>query len=274
MIVVFSLMRRRQDVPLDEFFRHWLDPHGPLVCKFPRLRHYTQNHVIEAPASPLRDRLRTDGFAELGYDNDGDQETATSSPEMAACDVDSPLFIGGVLRVVTEAREVVPRPAPAEGMAKLITVFTGGDDTQARLVKFVAAVKQAAGVIGCIENLPLRQRGPRSEVPVLDVVVDAIIEAWFADQERMQRASAMLAEAAGHHAVSYAVREIPVHLRDQNETSALFDDGHTYNVVTSEGPPPTTSRGRMQKSRGWWAFARHDGDRRTWWPYLYAATNR
>lgn len=208
MIVVFSLMRRREDVPLDEFFRHWLDPHGPLVCKFPRLRYYVQNHILEAPASPLRDRLRTVGFAELGYDNDSDQEAATNSPEMAACDVDSPLFIGGVLRVVTEAREVMPRPASADGMAKLITVFTGGGAaSEARRATFAAAVGRTPSVTGYVENRAMRQRGPKSAVPVMEVVVDAIAEVWFADQDAMRRASAALAAAAGDQAVAYAVRE-------------------------------------------------------------------
>jgi len=207
MIVVFSLMQRRADVSQAEFFRHWLDPHGPLVCKFPRLRLYVQNHVVEAPSSPLRDRLRTDGFAQLGYDSDGDQEAATNSPEMAACDRDSPLFIGGVLRVVTEARVVMPRPAQADGTAKLITVFTGGETTLARLAEFAAAVRQTDGVTGHVENVALRQRGPRSAVPVLDVAVDAIVETWFATQDRMHAALAGLAGAAGEQAVTYAIRE-------------------------------------------------------------------
>ncbi len=210
MIVVFSLMRRRDDVSLEEFRRHWLDPHGPMVCRFPRLRQYAQNHVLAVPAaaSPLRDRLRTDGFAALGYDTDQDQEAATASPEMAACDVDSPQFIGGVLRVVTEARPVMPRPADPDGMAKLITVFTGGDaTTQAALANFAAAVAGSDGITGFVEHRALRQRGPRSAVPVLAVTVDAIVETWFAAPDLLERAFAGLQAAAGDQAVPYAVRE-------------------------------------------------------------------
>ena len=35
MIAAISLMRRRDDVTLAAFRRHWLDVHGPLVCRFP-----------------------------------------------------------------------------------------------------------------------------------------------------------------------------------------------------------------------------------------------
>ena len=202
MIAVFSLMRRRQDVSLTEFQRHWLDPHGPLVCKFPRLRRYSQNHVTGAGVTDV------DGFAELAYDSDADQEAATGSPEMAACDRDSPLFIGSVLRVVTESTEIIPYPVRTDGLAKRITVFTGdaGMAFPAQR-RFAATVRQVAGVSGHVENLALRQRGPRSAVPVLDVTVNTIVEVWFENAAAMRRAAADLDAAAGTSAKTYAVKE-------------------------------------------------------------------
>jgi uncharacterized protein (TIGR02118 family) len=179
MIVVFSLMRRRDNVSLEEFQQHWLDPHGSLVCKFPRLRRYSQNHVIT-----LDDALPLDGFAELAYDTDADQEEATRSPEMAACDRDSPLFIGSVVRVVTRDRVVLPPPSERTSATKHITVFTGQPDmVEPVLTEYRAMVRESGGLIGLVENLPLRQRGPRSLVPVLDVPIAAIVELWFADKQ-------------------------------------------------------------------------------------------
>ncbi|HEY8289535.1 MAG TPA: EthD family reductase [Acetobacteraceae bacterium] len=210
MIVVFSLMRRRADVTAETFRQHWLDPHGPLVCKFPRLRRYSQNHVtaLRTIASALPPALRVDGFAELAYDNDTDQEVATGSPEMAACDRDSPLFIGSVLRVVTQDRPIRPQPPWAAGAAKQITVFTGEpNEAEAALSRFRDAVTRTAGVTGHIENIALRQRGARSEVPVLDVPVAAIVEVWFADQAAMRRAAADLDKEAGVQAATCAVTE-------------------------------------------------------------------
>jgi uncharacterized protein (TIGR02118 family) len=209
MIVVFSMMRRRQDVSLAEFRRHWLDPHGPLVCKFPRLRRYSQNHVIESPAtSPLARELRIDGFPELAYDNDADQEVATGGPEMAACDRDSPLFIGAVVRVVTEENPIIPRPAPTPGLAKLMVVFRRTEDaSQAVRRRFDQAVRSAAGVTGFIENKALRQRGPRSTIAVLDVPVDTIMEIWFDSHALMESAAARLDAVAEGQGAIYAVEE-------------------------------------------------------------------
>ncbi|HTC10814.1 MAG TPA: EthD family reductase [Acetobacteraceae bacterium] len=201
MIVVFSLMRRRGDVPLEQFQRHWLDPHGPLVCQFARLRRYSQNHVI-APGGVMP----VDGFAELAYDSDADQEAATGSPEMAACDRDSPLFIGSVLRVVTEDRVILRRPAQEAAAAKQITVFTGPAASIAPvLTRYRAAARGITDLLGLVENIALRQRGPQSKVPVLDVTVAAIVELWFADEAARRRAMVALDRIAD--APSYAVTE-------------------------------------------------------------------
>ena len=108
MIAAISLMRRRDDVTLAAFRRHWLDVHGPLVCGFPALRHYVQDHVIASPAMNARARdMRIDGFPILWFDNDADRQRAHVSPEMAACNVDSRSFIGAVSRVICEPQVVV-----------------------------------------------------------------------------------------------------------------------------------------------------------------------
>lgn len=201
MIVVFSLMRRRDDVSLGEFQQHWLDPHGPLVCRFPRLRRYSQNHVIAADgAVPL------DGFAELAYDTDADQEAATGSPEMAACDDDSPLFIGSVLRVVSTDRVILPPPPDDAKATKQIAVLTGRPETVAPiLAEYRNAVRNVAGLIGLVEYHPLRQRGPRSKVAVLDVPVAAIVALWFADEQARSHGTMNPDRMPSVHA--YRVRE-------------------------------------------------------------------
>src|SRR5215469_6130966 len=108
MIAAISLMRRRDDVTLTAFRRHWLDVHGPLVCRFPALRHYAQDHVIESPAYSATARdMRIDGFPILTFDNDVDRLRAHESEAMAACNVDSRLFVGAVSRVMCEAQVVV-----------------------------------------------------------------------------------------------------------------------------------------------------------------------
>ena len=62
MIAAISLMRRRDDVTLVAFRRHWLDVHGRLVCRFPALRHYVQDHVITSPACNAADDAALDRY--------------------------------------------------------------------------------------------------------------------------------------------------------------------------------------------------------------------
>ena len=55
MIGAISLMRRRHDIGPEQFSRHWLDVHGPLVLKMPGLQRYQQAHVIAALSAPARE---------------------------------------------------------------------------------------------------------------------------------------------------------------------------------------------------------------------------
>jgi len=207
MIVVFSLMRRREAIDIAAFNRHWLDPHGTLVCRFPRLRRYSQNRILASPAtSPAAQRLQLDGIAELAYDTDADQEAATQSPAMAACDVDSPAFIGAVVRIVAEVREIVPPPREA-GLAKLMTLFPR-DAEAARQPEYDAAIRRADGVVGWIRNTTLRQRGPNSAMPVLDFPVAEIDELWFRTTAELERTAAALAPACGDAVARYAIEEL------------------------------------------------------------------
>ena len=178
MIAVFSLMRRRGGIDIDAFNRHWLDPHGVLVCRFPKLRRYSQNRVTAA-FSPTAEALGLDGIAELAYDSNEDQEAATNSPEMAACDVDSPQFIGAVVRIVTEAT-IVMSPPSGSGVPKLVLLFPPG----------VSRPKlEPAGLVGRIENTTKLQRGPKSAMPVVDFPVGHITELWFESRDALAAAA-------------------------------------------------------------------------------------
>ena len=197
MISVFSLIRRRDGIDTAGFNRHWLDPHGVLVCRFPHLRRYSQNRVIAA-LSPAGSTLRLDGIAELSYDSTQDQEAATHSPAMAACDVDSPQFIGAVVRIVAEAEIVVPPPPCQSSTSKLMLLMPPG----------VAAPACPAGVVGRIENEVRQQLGPASDMPVLDFPVGNISELWFPELDALERAAAALASACHEGVAMLAIDEV------------------------------------------------------------------
>ena len=180
MIAAISLMRRRDDVTLNEFRRHWLDVHGPLVCAFPALRHYVQDHVIASPVMDERARaMRIDGFPILTFDNDQDRLRAHHSPEMAACNIDSRDFIGAVSRVICQPHIIVPQATDA-GRMKLIALLPGKQRNDKMLSRFIDWARALPGLVGLAQYHVLEQGpAPNSTIPHLPVTVAGLAELTF-----------------------------------------------------------------------------------------------
>jgi uncharacterized protein (TIGR02118 family) len=175
MIAAISLIRRQDSVDAATFRRHWLEVHGPLVCKFAGLRHYTQCHVVDRmpPQAP-----RVDGFPLLFFDNDADRLRAHGSPEMAACNIDSRLFIGAVSRVIAQVVEVVPRAA-STGPVGLIAVYPESASATA-IDAHLSDLRSQSGLRGLTSYHVLDQGpAPNSTVPHLAITVGSMAQAWF-----------------------------------------------------------------------------------------------
>jgi uncharacterized protein (TIGR02118 family) len=202
MIAAISLMRRRDDVPLVAFRRHWLDVHGPLVCRFPALRHYVQDHVITSPACNAAAReMRVDGFPILAFDDDAHRLRAHESAAMAACNVDSRLFIGAVSRVICEPEVVVPI-APEACPIRLITLLPGEAADDAALDRYAASVREMLGLCGLLAYRVLQQGpAPNSTIPHLPVSVAGIAELAFGSLVELEEAVAATDDAAARFVV-------------------------------------------------------------------------
>jgi len=197
MIAAISLIRRQDTVDAATFRRHWLDVHGPLVCKFAGLRHYTQCHVID-PSLPHAARI--DGFPLLFFDNDADRQRAHGSPEMAACNIDSRQFIGAVSRVITRPIEIIPR-ATSAGPTGLIVVYPEHSTAAAHL----ANLQSQPGLRGLTRHDVLEQGpAPNSTVPHLAIAVGLMAQAWF---DNMTNVRAALATANKADALLFVVEE-------------------------------------------------------------------
>lgn len=197
MIAAISLMRKRDDVTLAAFRRHWLDVHGPLVSAFPALRRYVQDHVIASSATNGPARLmRIDGFPILFFDNDADRLRAHQSPEMAACNVDSRAFIGAVSRVICEPAVIVP--PHANSRIKLIGLLPDG----ASPARYVAWARELPRLEGLMMYRPLQQGpAPNSTIPHLTVTVAAIVELQFPSLVDLECALESDESNAAHFAV-------------------------------------------------------------------------
>jgi uncharacterized protein (TIGR02118 family) len=209
MIASISLIQRLSGIDTARFRRHWLDVHGPLVCTFPHLQRYVQSHVVEGGDVTQQARaLPIDGFAELWFANREDRDVAYNSPALAACDVDSRLFIGQVRRVVTDPHEVVALRR-ADGVAKLITLFAATAQrttgNEAIFARQAARFHDLTGLCGYTQHRVLDQhRPPRSAVLGLSIDVGGLSELWFENAALRQQALTTVTE---QDAAVYLVEE-------------------------------------------------------------------
>lgn len=87
MVKFVMAVRRRTDLPLEEFHRYWREEHGPLVCRLLEplnLRRYVQAHTIDTELNGLIAASRGtmeafDGLAELWFDSIEDMVASLAS---------------------------------------------------------------------------------------------------------------------------------------------------------------------------------------------------
>jgi uncharacterized protein (TIGR02118 family) len=195
MIAAISMIRRRADIGLDQFRRHWLDPHGVMTAELPGVRHYVQSHCrLDAPGTnALARELAIDGFPELWFDSIEARGSAYTSPGIARCNIDSEHFIGAVSRLVTEPRVIVDRPVTDEA-AKIILVALGPPDP-GWSDRLHARTMQMEGVVGYVRHALIEQAAaPASRIPELDVQVAGIAALTFERETSLLRHANALAD--------------------------------------------------------------------------------
>jgi uncharacterized protein (TIGR02118 family) len=201
-IAAISLMRRRDDVTLAAFRRHWLDVHGPLVCSFPALRHYVQDHVIASPSNNAPARaMRIDGFPILWFDDDEDRQRAHHSPAMAECNIDSRSFIGAVSRVIC-APDIAIAPARDACPLKLLALLPGVDADDGALGRYAARVRTLPALRGLTLYRVLQQGpAPNSTIPHLPVTTAGIAVLSFASLVDLECVMAEADVSAAHFVI-------------------------------------------------------------------------
>lgn len=193
MIAAISLMRRRSDISIAQFRKHWLHPHGTMTAELPGLRHYVQHHPVDGPGTNTYARqLAIDGVPELRFDDYEQRRLAYTSPRIAECNVDSEQFVGEVTRLVTEPEIVIAAPA-SEPAVSVLLLATGEIDAgwAERARNRVTAL---AGVTGFVAHRLIEQAAaPNSKIAELKLEIAGICEATFASESVLIAASAALA---------------------------------------------------------------------------------
>ena len=90
MVKMVFLVRRKNDMSVDDFRRYWTDTHAPIAARLPGLRKYVQHHAV--PGSDGSEPA-FDGFAEMWWDSPEAMAESLSSPEGEAAQADVPNFI-------------------------------------------------------------------------------------------------------------------------------------------------------------------------------------
>jgi uncharacterized protein (TIGR02118 family) len=198
MIVSTSLIRRRDDVSPEEFKSHWLHPHGTMTAKLPGTQRYIQNHVVDGPGTnALAKKLRIDGFPQLAFDSPESRVAAHNSPELKACDLDSPLFIGAVGRVISDDGDAQPYESDATSVKQIVLSVRTGKEGEQSASRERLALTQLEGVQAIISHQVIQQgAAPNSVVPFIGVEVDALYEVWTKDVNSVVRNTARLEREA------------------------------------------------------------------------------
>jgi uncharacterized protein (TIGR02118 family) len=102
MLKVISLLKRQEDISLEEFRRWALDEHPALGKKLPGLRHYHMSVVLEdGPDLPCH------AVSEFWFDDNDARIAAFSTPEGKAAAEDAAAHCSTRVHLLTEEKVLV-----------------------------------------------------------------------------------------------------------------------------------------------------------------------
>ena len=116
MIKVLTTIKRRSDLTVDAFRRHWLERHAVVVLGLPGIVRYHQSHVLDAAydcGEPVYD-----GVAEVWFEGLDAMRSLPGSTEHAALLEDEARFIdrAGMATLLTTEYELKSGPSPEQAV--------------------------------------------------------------------------------------------------------------------------------------------------------------
>jgi uncharacterized protein (TIGR02118 family) len=110
-----TMLRRKPGLTIEDFQRHWLDVHAPLVRELPGIRRYAQNHVI---AGATRSGFPTielgiDGIVELVFESAESMRRAFDSDAGQRAMADASNFIDAMRVYSVEEHMIVDLAPPS-----------------------------------------------------------------------------------------------------------------------------------------------------------------
>jgi uncharacterized protein (TIGR02118 family) len=200
MIKLVVVVRRRPDLSVDAFQRHWLDAHGPLVARLPGLRRYVQSHTL--PSGYRKREPAADGIAELWFDDLAALRSLAGSDAAAAAAADTAAFLAadGQAQVLTTEHVVKDGPARAGDLKNIEFVRRKPGMAVADFQRYWREVHGPLGAsIGTVRRYVQSHTRPGAYTRGTAPAWDGFALTWFDDLEAM-RASARSPEYAATRA--------------------------------------------------------------------------
>jgi uncharacterized protein (TIGR02118 family) len=231
-IKLFAFSRRREDVPLEEFRRHWHDVHAPLIAEEPTLRRHVRRFELNHRLADdyVRDRFRPegtgrgyDGAAVLWFDSMADLQAMVTEPAHAAVAADAATFRedAQLLVVTRDADVIVDKDVRETAGAKMVCIFRrnpalDGPTFHEHWLHHHGGLFQEIPEL----NEPLLAYDQNHGLDSPDAAFDGVTEQWFTSYESFL-------ESLGVESVAQVV----------NPDVAYFLDPSSIEFVMAE--PPT-----------------------------------
>jgi uncharacterized protein (TIGR02118 family) len=113
------LARRRPDLTIEEFQRHWRHQHAAIAMTFPNLKRYVQNHAVQHDGRLLMPSPGFDVFSELDFESADAMDASWSGPEYAEGEADENNFIDPRWSTVLVGRRLLVGDAAASPRFRL-----------------------------------------------------------------------------------------------------------------------------------------------------------
>lgn len=170
MIKAVIFFKRRPDMALEAFHRHWRTQHAGIISRLPGLRGYVQNYPV--PSESLLDKAAYDAIAESSFDDTAAMKALARSPEYAEVLADEPGFIDRASMGTVITEEHVLRHGPTAGVKTVRFVLRKAampiDDFFAAFLEHGRAAARAAGVLRYVQCPTRRSAYEGGRTPAYD----------------------------------------------------------------------------------------------------------
>jgi uncharacterized protein (TIGR02118 family) len=101
-----AFLKKRSELPVENFQAHWNAPHGKLGAAVPGGRRYVQSHPLLSSYKNGRTPL-WDGVAEVWFENEAAMRSNAVTPEYKAVLADEPNFLDGAAKFIITTEHII-----------------------------------------------------------------------------------------------------------------------------------------------------------------------